>query len=113
MAGRSGTTMSLVRFAENEGVEVIRWTGEQLARDEMIVQFARGFTSHGWSQSAGDTVAQRTTRANVEHLEGITMKTAFALVRGAADRKYQTGGPSEAWFQPAPSMARTVTKPCR
>lgn len=58
----------------DDGVEVKRWTNDQLARDEMVVQFAHAFTSHGWSQSMSDTVARRTTLANVGQLELIIDK---------------------------------------
>jgi predicted KAP-like P-loop ATPase len=64
-------------FAEDDGAEVKRWTDEQLARDDLIVEFARAFTSHGWSQSASDSVVQRTTLANVGHLEKIMDKARF------------------------------------
>lgn len=61
-------------YVEDGGDEVTRWTDGQLGRNEMVVQFARAFTSHGWSQSASDLVAQRTTLANVGHLEKIIDK---------------------------------------
>lgn len=64
-------------FAEDSGAEVMRWTDKQLARDEMVVQLARAFTSHGWSHSATDMVAQRKMLANVGRLEGIIDKDLF------------------------------------
>jgi len=64
-------------LAKDDGVEVTRWTDEQLTRDEMAVQFARAFTSHGWSRSASDAVAQRTTLANVSHLGLVLDKDRF------------------------------------
>ncbi len=74
-------------FAEDSGVEVRRWTDEQLASDEMVVQFARAFTSHGWSQSVSDVVAQRTTLANVGHLEAIIDKDRFRVRVGELAEK--------------------------
>jgi predicted KAP-like P-loop ATPase len=65
-------------FSEDGSAEVKRWTDVQLAQDKMVVQFARAFTSHGWSQSAGNVVAQRTTLANVgNHLEEIIDRDRF------------------------------------
>jgi predicted KAP-like P-loop ATPase len=61
-------------LAEDDGAEVRRWTDAQLADDAMIVKFAQALTSHGWSQSVGDTVAQRTTLANISSLELIMDK---------------------------------------
>jgi predicted KAP-like P-loop ATPase len=66
-------------FAEDGGAEVRRWTDGQLASDEMVVRFARAFTSHGWSQSVADLVAHRITLANVGHLEGILDKDRFRV----------------------------------
>ncbi|MGH6848374.1 MAG: hypothetical protein ACREC0_13345 [Methylocella sp.] len=40
-------------FADDDGVEVKRWTGEQLASDEMAVRFAEAFTSYSWGQGMG------------------------------------------------------------
>jgi hypothetical protein len=60
--------------ARDDGAEVRRWSETQLARDEMVVAFAKAFTSHGWSQSVADTVARRTTMANVTGLEAILNK---------------------------------------
>src|SRR5580700_3029400 len=75
-------------FAKNDSVEVKKWTDELLARDEIVVQFARAFTSHGWSQSASDVVAQRTALANVGHLGGILDKDRFrARVEELAGRE--------------------------
>ena len=65
-------------FAE-DCAEVRQWTDELLASDEMVVLFAKAFTSYGWSQSASDTVAQRTTLANVGHLNGILDKDRFRM----------------------------------
>jgi len=66
-------------FAEDDGVEVRRWTDEQLARDVMVAQFARAFTSKGWTRSASDIVAQRTTLANVGRLEVVLDKDRFRV----------------------------------
>ena len=64
-------------MAVDEGVEVKGWCEARLAQDDMIVTFARAFTSHGWSQSVADTVARRTTIANVNGLESILNKELF------------------------------------
>jgi predicted KAP-like P-loop ATPase len=61
-------------LADDDGVEVKRWTDGQLEQDGMIVKFAKALTSHGWSQSVSDTVAQRTTLANISGLEVIMDK---------------------------------------
>jgi hypothetical protein len=82
-------------FVEDGCDEVRRWTDELLDRDEMVVQLARAFTSHGWSHSVSDIVAQRTTLANVGHLEGIVDKDRFrARVEELAGK--DTLGPEEA-----------------
>jgi predicted KAP-like P-loop ATPase len=64
-------------FSDDSGAEVRGWTDEQLARDEMVVRFARAFTSHGWSHSASDVVAQRTTRVEVRSLNDLVDKEKF------------------------------------
>lgn len=61
-------------LAEDDGAEVKRWTDAQLSQDDMIVRFANALTSHGWSQSVSDAVAQRTTLANIPGLEAIMDK---------------------------------------
>jgi predicted KAP-like P-loop ATPase len=58
-------------MAGDDGAEVREWTDAQLARDEMITCFAKGFTSHGWSQTVSDTVARRITIAQVDGLDAI------------------------------------------
>ena len=64
-------------MADDEGAEVKGWCEAQLAKDAMIVAFAKAFTSYGWSQSVADTVARRTTMANVAGLESIMNKQLF------------------------------------
>lgn len=64
-------------FAEDDGSEVRLWTDEQLSLDDAVVRFAKAFTSHGWSQSGSDVVAQQTTLANVEGLETLLDKVRF------------------------------------
>jgi predicted KAP-like P-loop ATPase len=61
-------------LAGNDGAEVKQWTGAQLSRDDMIVKLAKAFTSHGWSHSVSDTVAKRTTLANIPGVELIMDK---------------------------------------
>lgn len=61
-------------LAGDDGAEVKGWTDAQLFHDDMIVKFAKALTSHGWSQSVSDTVAQRTTMANIPGLEIIMDK---------------------------------------
>jgi predicted KAP-like P-loop ATPase len=61
-------------LAGNDGAEVKQWTGAQLSQDDMIVKLAKAFTSHGWSHSVSDTVAKRTTLANIPGVELIMDK---------------------------------------
>lgn len=61
-------------LAEDDDAEVKQWTDAQLAHDSAVIEFARALTSHGWSQTMGDAVAQRTTLANVSSLEAIMDK---------------------------------------
>jgi hypothetical protein len=68
--------------AHNDGAEVKQWTNKQLAHDDMVVKFAKAFTSYSWSQGLGfagmgDMVARRDTRANVNTLEMIMDKARF------------------------------------
>jgi predicted KAP-like P-loop ATPase len=58
-------------LAKDDGKEVNRWTKARLARNDQVVLFAIAFTSHGWSQSVADRVAQRTTLVNVVGIEKI------------------------------------------
>lgn len=63
-------------IAGDEGAEVKAWTAKQMENDAMVATFAGAFTTYSWSHSMGfaglgDTVAKRTTRANVEHLDKI------------------------------------------
>jgi len=67
---------------DDAGAEVQLWTSEQLASDEMVVKFAEAFTSYMWSHSMGfaglgDTVAERSIRANVSMLQLIMDKDRF------------------------------------
>jgi predicted KAP-like P-loop ATPase len=64
-------------MAKDDGIEVKRWCDAQLARDDMVIAFAKAFTAHGWSQSIADTVAQRTTLASITGLESIMNKEEF------------------------------------
>jgi predicted KAP-like P-loop ATPase len=74
-------------LAEDNGAEVRQWSDDQLARDEAVVKFARAFTSRGWSTTDRDVVAERTTLANVEHLETVLDKVRFrARVEELAER---------------------------
>ena len=69
-------------LANDDGNEVKQWTTVQLGDDGMVVRFAEAFTSYSWSQGMGfdglgDTVARRTTRANVKSLGTIMDRDRF------------------------------------
>jgi predicted KAP-like P-loop ATPase len=69
-------------FAADGGTEVKQWIGEQFSRDDMVVRFAKAFTSYSWSQGLGigglgDLVARRNTRASVGNLAAIMDKDRF------------------------------------
>jgi predicted KAP-like P-loop ATPase len=69
-------------FAADNGAEVRQWTRAQLDHDDMVVKFAKSFTSYSWSQGMGfaglgDMVARRNTRANVATLDTIMDKDRF------------------------------------
>jgi predicted KAP-like P-loop ATPase len=69
-------------FVEDDGEEVKQWTLEQLDHDDKVVNFAKAFTSHSWSQGLGigglgDMVAKRNTRANVESLNAVMDEERF------------------------------------
>jgi hypothetical protein len=64
-------------MAKDDGKEVHRWTKAQLKQDSQVVSFAQAFTSHGWSQSVADRVAQRTTMANVSGIEKLLDAEVF------------------------------------
>jgi hypothetical protein len=53
------------------------WLDEHLAHDEAIVSLSKALTTYSWSQSMGDMVARRITRAGVSRLELILDKTRF------------------------------------
>lgn len=61
----------LYRWADDAEVEVKQWTSTKLGEDQAVVKFAKAFTSYSWSQTAGDTVSRRSTRASVQYLEKI------------------------------------------
>jgi predicted KAP-like P-loop ATPase len=61
-------------LAQDDGAEVKRWTDAQLAIDERVAKLAQALTSHGWSQTVGDAVAQRITLANISGLDLIIDK---------------------------------------
>jgi predicted KAP-like P-loop ATPase len=61
-------------FCEDDGLEVKKWTGNQLRIDESVSMFARAFTGESWSQGMGmlgmgDRVAMRNVRASIDGLE--------------------------------------------
>ena len=64
-------------LAGDGGVEVQQWVNSKLSDDMVIAALAKAFTSHGWSHSISDTVAQRTTNINVEGIESILDKAKF------------------------------------
>ena len=64
-------------FAAGNGADVREWSDRQLASNEMVVKFAKAFTSYGWLHSGSDVVSQRTTLANVENLELVIDKARF------------------------------------
>jgi hypothetical protein len=65
-------------LAGDGGAEVKQWSDAHLALDEMIIKFAKAFTSYRWSQSEKrDTVPRRTTHANVAEIEAIMNKEKF------------------------------------
>jgi len=68
--------------ANDDGAEVKAWTATQMKDDAMIATFAKAFTTYSWSRSLGlaglgDTVAKRSTRANVDSLEKILDTTTL------------------------------------
>jgi predicted KAP-like P-loop ATPase len=83
-------------LAGDSGAEVQGWVNAQLSNDDMIVTLAKAFTSHGWSHSIHDTVAQRTTIINVKGIEAILDKREFrARVDELAANRRLTGGDAE------------------
>lgn len=63
-------------FCEDDGLEVKKWTGEQLKIDESVSMFAKAFTGESWSQGMGmfgmgDRVAMRSIIASVNGLDKI------------------------------------------
>ena len=64
-------------LAGDDGAEVKGWLDEHLAHDEAIVSLSKALTTYSWSQSMGDMVARRITRAGVSRLELILDKTRF------------------------------------
>ena len=69
-------------FAAHDGAEVKQWTDEQLHLDDMVIKFAKTFTSNSWSQGLGfggmgDMVARRNTLANVGSLNAIMDRDRF------------------------------------
>lgn len=69
-------------LANDDGATVKAWVDDQMTTTEGIIRLCTAFTSYGWRQSLGfaglgDVVAQRITRAQVEHLDKIMDKPAF------------------------------------
>ncbi|MDC7787352.1 P-loop NTPase fold protein [Rhodoplanes sp. TEM] len=58
-------------LAADEGQQVKRWAKKQLKDDAMVAIFAKAFTSHSWTQGAGDAVARRHTVASVGSLDKV------------------------------------------
>ncbi|MCZ6863214.1 MAG: P-loop NTPase fold protein [Alphaproteobacteria bacterium] len=58
-------------FADDDSAGVKTWANAQLADDVAIAQLAKAFTGESWSQSLGDRVSMRHTRAGVGGLETI------------------------------------------
>lgn len=79
-------------MAKDDGKEVHRWTKGQLKQDSLVVSFAQAFTSHGWSQSVADRVAQRTTTANISGIEKILDAELFRgrITALLSDKKIST-----------------------
>ena len=66
-------------LAGDGGAEVQGWVNSQLSNDDMIITLTKAFTTHGWSHSISDTVAQRTTNINIEGIEAILNKGEFRV----------------------------------
>ncbi|MGJ5040903.1 P-loop NTPase fold protein [Bradyrhizobium sp. HKCCYLRH1062] len=58
-------------LAGDDGEEVRHWTKSKLENDRNVVAFAERFTTHGWSHSVSDRVAQRMTVVHTEGLDSI------------------------------------------
>lgn len=68
---------SWTELAGDEGAAARAWTATRYAADEGVIQLAKSFTSHGWSQSWGDTVAKRTTQVHITALNNFIDIQAF------------------------------------
>jgi predicted KAP-like P-loop ATPase len=68
----------------DDGAAVRVWTSTAFASDDGVVQFARVFTSYGWTQGMGfggmgDLVAKRITRVNLRGMARLMDLDAFRL----------------------------------
>jgi predicted KAP-like P-loop ATPase len=85
-------------LAGDDGAEVKSWAAKQMKKDAMIATFAKAFTSYSWSQGMGmaglgDTVAKRSTRANVASLDEVLDRDAL---RGRVEELAAKAGQGEA-----------------
>lgn len=58
-------------LADDNSVAVKAWTNGQLDDDVAVAQLAKAFTGESWSQTMGDRVSVRHTRASVDGIETI------------------------------------------
>jgi predicted KAP-like P-loop ATPase len=68
-----------LELAADDGTAVRAWTSAVLSADDGVRQFAKAFTSHGWTHGSGDIVARRTTRVSLKGMDRLIDLDLFRL----------------------------------